>query len=176
MFLRNTKLARILVIGAAGCGKSQIINSFLHFAQLWGCKDRVGVFCPTGKVATLLRKYSEAMTWQSKLGYRTSTQKPLTDKKISYLKEYIKNLWIVIFDEVSMIGGNDWNTINTLFKRWSRSKEAYGGKNLIHFGDFNQLPPVFDTSLAVDLKRRDVPAVAREGITLFRKLHQNVFF
>ena len=78
------KPANMIIVGDAGCGKSRIIKAFLHFAKLWQCRDRIGCFTPTGKVAALLREHNDAGTWQSKLGITKDKNKALSEKKLAY--------------------------------------------------------------------------------------------
>ena len=87
-FLNNKQLAKIIVIGQVGSGKSRIIHSFLHFVELWNYKNRIGTFTPTRKVAALLRVHSNAGTWHSKLGIRQDSQGKISNKKKNFLQTY----------------------------------------------------------------------------------------
>lgn len=58
----------------------------------------------TGKTASLLRTYSKAGTWYSKLGKQFEGNPPTSRNKIFFLKNRWQTAWMVIVGEVSMVG------------------------------------------------------------------------
>lgn len=56
----------------------------------------------------------------------------------------LKDLELIIIDEVSILGSYTFALINERLQQIFTSKEMFGGKSIILFGDFYQLPPVGD--------------------------------
>lgn len=67
----------------------------------------------------------------------------LFSAKGSRLRRKIKNAKMLAIDEVSMISSKTLDTLNELLKGVKENDKPFGGIQLILFGDFLQLPPVF---------------------------------
>lgn len=67
----------------------------------------------------------------------------LFSAKGSRLRRKIKNAKMLAIDEVSMISSKVLDTLNELLKGVKENDKPFGGIQLILFGDFLQLPPVF---------------------------------
>ena len=101
----------------------------------------------------------------------------LSERKVKYLQTYLSCLWIIIFDELSMIGGKSQCTINDKLCKYTGNPEPYGGKHKISFGDYNQVLPVFDKSTAHDYmksKKSFAPKI-QQGLFLFRNNLRDCF-
>src|SRR5690606_4961069 len=64
----------------------------------------------------------------------------LTEKK--YLWDRLKDLKVIIIDEVSMLSPELFTSIDAILKTFKFSQEPFGGIQVIVTGDFFQLPPV----------------------------------
>lgn len=64
------------------------------------------------------------------------------------LQTDLKNIKLLVIDEVSMIGYKMWNQIDAAFKFAIPNGKPFGGVNLLFTGDFNQIPPVGDASIS----------------------------
>ena len=68
--------------------------------------------------------------------------KNFSSPKFSRLKRRIRMANMLAIDEISMISAKTFDLINELFKEVRKNKKAFGGLQIILFGDFLQLPPV----------------------------------
>lgn len=71
------------------------------------------------------------------------TEKNMVNKSKQRL---IRNMRILVIDEVSMISPGVLDYINTALKFYCRDNRPFGGKKVIFFGDLFQLPPVVTAS------------------------------
>ena len=67
---------------------------------------------------------------------------PLGRKKLLDLREKYKFLKIIIIDEMSMVGINDWNTFENYLQLIKEDDRPFGGVSILASGDLLQLPPV----------------------------------
>ena len=62
----------------------------------------------------------------------------MTEKK--YLWERMKNLKVLVIDEVSMLSPELFESIDAILRTFKFSTEPFGGVQVILVGDFFQLP------------------------------------
>lgn len=62
--------------------------------------------------------------------------------KFARLRRKIKTTNMLAIDEISMISAKTLDLLNELFQDIRKSKKAFGGMQVILFGDFLQLPPI----------------------------------
>ena len=115
-------------------------------------------FALTGCAAVLLE--CKAKTIHSWGGIGLANGEPIDVVKRVCKSKYKrlpwKNVDVLIIDEVSMMSKKLFDILNKIAQVVRKSKEPFGGMQVIFSGDFYQLPPVGDEE---DLK----------VVTLFRK-------
>lgn len=130
----------IFLTGAPGSGKTYVINKYIDYLKKHGIE--AAVTAPTGIAAS----HIGGTTIHSFLGIgiRESLNQydieNLTEKK--YIWDRLKNLKVLIIDEVSMLSPGLFKSIDAILKTFKFSHEAFGGIQVILVGDFFQLPPI----------------------------------
>ena len=143
----------IIITGPGGNGKSFIIKNLLADnpeCNFW-------MLAPTGVVAA---DYEGGSTWQRKLKYHMLT----LDYTLEYLMTHphdldtiLNSVWDfekpdgIIFDEFSMIKGQDICFIEYCCRRYFKSDLPWGGIPFLGAGDPAQLPPVDTDTCFYDL-------------------------
>lgn len=121
----------LFVTGKAGTGKSTLLK--LSQNQL-NNKSYV-VAAPTGVAALNV----SGVTIHRLFAFR----KGLNNNLDMYRPpEFIKDLDVLIIDEVSMVRADLLDMVDLALKRGKKSKLPFGGVQIILFGDLYQLPPV----------------------------------
>lgn len=143
----NTKQNRVIelikekkslfITGPGGTGKTFLIN---HIAKLFGNVEKTAL---TGCAAVLIGGATTIHSWAG-IG--------LGNKSIEYYVNGIRknrkllNRWretcILIIDEVSMMTAELFSLLNGIAKLIRNPNKAFGGIQLLLFGDLYQLPPV----------------------------------
>lgn len=139
--IRNTSQS-VFLTGKAGTGKT----TFLHYIRNHVDKNVI-VAAPTGVAAinaggvTLhslmqlpFEPYIPDYEGKKKLDFHFKLRK----SKIEMLRE----LELLIIDEVSMLRADTLDAIDYLLRRYRNSHEAFGGVQMLFIGDMFQLPPV----------------------------------
>lgn len=130
----------IFLTGAPGTGKTYVLNQYLDYLKTYGVQ--AAVTAPTGIAAS----HIGGMTIQSFFG--TGIKEELTQYDIEnlsekkYLWERMKNLKVLVIDEVSMLSPELFGSIDQLLQTFKFNSEPFGGIQVIVVGDFFQLPPV----------------------------------
>jgi PIF1-like helicase/Helix-turn-helix domain len=126
--------------GAAGSGKTFLVNRFIKHCHEHGIG--VAITASTGIAAT----HIGGMTIHSWSGM--GIRETLTQEDLEYIlaREYLMKRFaktsVLIIDEISMLGGNFLESLDTLLQRARVSPEPFGGIQILLVGDFFQLPPV----------------------------------
>lgn len=136
----------VFLTGKAGTGKT----TFLHYIRQ-NVDKNVVVAAPTGVAAinaggvtlhSLLQLPFEPFIpnfeGKKKLDYHFKLRK----SKIEMLRE----LDLLIIDEVSMLRADMLDAIDYMLRRYRNSQQAFGGVQILFIGDMFQLPPVVQTS------------------------------
>lgn len=133
----------IFVSGAAGCGKSYVIEQIVR--ALSKKQSRYQICAPTGVAAVNVR---------GKTLHRYFGLKPWIKSIEQYLsaprrKEHdVVRLDVLIIDEISMVSAEMFDLLDAICRLERGRKSAklsakpFGGLQLLIFGDFYQLPPV----------------------------------
>ncbi len=130
----------IFLTGAPGAGKTYVLNQYLDYLKKYGVS--AAITAPTGIAAS----HINGMTLHSFFGIgikESLTQydiENLTEKK--YLWDRIKNLKVLVIDEVSMLSPKLFTSIDSILRTFKFSSEPFGGVQVILVGDFFQLPPI----------------------------------
>jgi len=130
----------VFLTGAAGTGKTYLINRFIRNAREHGIV--VAVTASTGIAATHIGGMT-IHSW-SGMGIRDT----LTDEDIDTIvsREYLAKRFaktnILIIDEISMLSGLFLANLDRLLRSTRFSQEPFGGIQVVLVGDFFQLPPV----------------------------------
>lgn len=135
-----TMWKNVLLTGAAGSGKTFLINKFITFCHEHAIT--IAVTASTGIAATHIGGMT-IHSW-SGMGIRDT----LTDNEIEDLisREYLVKRFVttsvLIIDEISMLWGNFIASLDHLLQSARVSSEPFWGIQIIFVGDFFQLPPV----------------------------------
>jgi ATP-dependent exoDNAse (exonuclease V) alpha subunit len=130
----------VFIAGAAGSGKTFLVNKFINWAKNKG--KEVAVTASTGIAAT----HINGITVHSWSGIKV--RKSLTDKEIKkmierdYLREHIIHSDVLVIDEISMLHSFQLDLIDRVCKRFRQDVRPFGGLQVVLSGDFFQLPPV----------------------------------
>lgn len=132
----------MFISGPAGSGKTTIVQRFIDFLDAYyeGAFN-VAITASTGIAATLINGRT-IHSW-SGLGIDDS---PFDRKKMSgqmfNARLRIKEVDVLIIDEVSMLPGYLFTKLDAFMKYVRRNDKPFGGVQIVLLGDFMQLPPV----------------------------------
>lgn len=166
--------------GEAGTGKTFIIKKFNEIAI--SNQKNIKITALTGVAALLLD--CNACTIHSFCGIGTGkkTKEQLLFKintKKEVLKK-IKNIEILIIDEVSMMSLELFNKLNFIFKNIRKNYKLFGGIQIIFCGDFFQLPPVdsvnfcFESEEFNKLDVIELKTIFRQNDNVYKSLLNNI--
>lgn len=132
----------VLVTGAAGCGKTFLIN---HILKVY-CEEKIGITAMTGVAATLYEEGKTLHSWGG-IGLAKGSEEDIL-RNVRKNKKARAN-WtdsrMLIIDEVSMMTLELFEKLDYVARKLRKSENFYGGLQLILCGDFCQLPPVGST-------------------------------
>lgn len=150
----------VLLTGAAGAGKTYVLNQFIKRAKRRGLS--VAVTATTGLAATHLNG-TTIHAW-SGMGVHDEFDKKRLSKLSSSRQNLIDGADVLIIDEISMLHDFRLDIVDQILRHVRGKKVPFGGMQVILCGDFYQLPPV---------NRRD----SRSGsfVTQSEVWSQNVF-
>ncbi len=128
----------VLLTGAAGAGKTYILNRFIRRAKRQG--KSVAVTATTGLAATHLNG-TTIHAW-SGIGVHSEFDKHMANKIGKARQDLIKKADVLIIDEVSMLHDFRLDMVDEILRLVRDNPEPFGGVQVILCGDFYQLPPV----------------------------------
>jgi ATP-dependent DNA helicase PIF1 len=128
----------VLLTGAAGAGKTYVLNQFIRRAKQQG--KSVAITATTGLAATHLNG-TTIHAW-SGIGVYDEFTKQMASKMANSRKELIKKADILVIDEISMLHDFRLDMVDAVLQVVRSSQEPFGGMQVILCGDFFQLPPV----------------------------------
>ena len=123
----------IFVTGKAGTGKSYLLKYFRQSTH-----KRVLFTAPTGIAA--LNIYGE--TLHKAFGFDNLQSGP-PFKISNNQKKLLEKIDTLVIDEISMVRVDVFDYISKMLCEIMESEEAFGGKQIIVFGDLFQLPPIY---------------------------------
>ncbi len=128
----------VLLTGAAGTGKTYVLNKFIKRAKKQG--KHVAVTATTGLAATHLSG-TTIHAW-SGIGVHDTFDKHMRAKIAKTRQELIKRADILVIDEISMLHDFRLDMVDEILRHVRGNEQPFGGMQVVLCGDFFQLPPV----------------------------------
>lgn len=128
----------VLLTGAAGTGKTYVLNKFIKRAKKRGMS--VAVTATTGLAATHLNG-TTIHAW-SGIGVHDKVDKHMVGKLAKSRQELMRKADVLIIDEISMLHDYRLDMVDQVLRMVRAHEEPFGGMQVILCGDFFQLPPV----------------------------------
>lgn len=167
----------VLVTGSAGTGKSTLLEAL---RQTFG--DDLHITASTGIAAVSVSGVT-VHRWAG-INYDLSAQDAadMIVKRKGPAFHRIRTAKMLAIDEVSMVDASLMDTLDLIFRMVRRSKQPFGGIQMILFGDFLQLPPVKGSGFAfqskawasADIKTHRLTQVFRQKDEAFSNLLNQV--
>ena len=127
-----------LLTGAAGTGKTYLLNTFITQARKRGKK--VSVTATTGLAATHLGG-NTIHSW-SGIGVSDHLPNNFFERLSKTRRDVISKTDVLIIDEISMLHDFRLDMIDKVLRTVRENDRPFGGIQLVMSGDFFQLPPV----------------------------------
>lgn len=129
----------LFLTGKAGTGKTTFLRDVVRHT-----KKKCIVLAPTGIAAVNAGAMTIHSFFQFGLGpFVKGVIEPKSDFRIKKSKlELIRNLQLLIIDEVSMVRADLMDHIDVELRRIRRNSKPFGGVQLLMIGDLQQLPPI----------------------------------
>jgi len=128
----------VLLTGAAGTGKTYVLNKFIRRARKEG--KTIAVTATTGLAATHLNG-NTLHAW-SGIGVRDELGHGFFQKISKARRDTIMNTDILIVDEISMLHDFRLDMVEEIARTVRGGDRPFGGLQVVLCGDFFQLPPV----------------------------------
>jgi ATP-dependent DNA helicase PIF1 len=128
----------VLLTGAAGTGKTYLLNKFIRRAKKSG--KNVAVTATTGLAATHLNG-NTIHSWAG-IGIHDELPKKFFQKLSKQRKDIINKADILVIDEISMLHDFRLDMIDDVLQQVRGDSKAFGGMQVVLCGDFFQLPPI----------------------------------
>ncbi len=128
----------VLLTGAAGSGKTYLLNRFISRVRAKG--KAVAVTATTGLAATHLGG-ATIHAW-SGIGVHDALSPYLVGSLSKGRLDNLTKADVLIIDEISMLHDFRLDMINELLMQVRRSERPFGGMQVVLCGDFFQLPPI----------------------------------
>jgi ATP-dependent DNA helicase PIF1 len=124
----------VFITGRAGTGKSTLLN---HLS--WNTEKQVVICAPTGVAALNVGGQTIHSLFRLPIGLIADGEL----RQNAETRKLLNTIDTLVIDEVSMVNGDLLDAIDrSLRKARGRSAEAFGGVQVVMFGDPYQLPPV----------------------------------
>lgn len=132
--------ANVFLTGEPGSGKTFVTNQYTQYLKTH--KVGVAVTASTGIAATHIGGMT-VHSW-SGIGIKRNLSEYDVDRITANerIAKRVERTSVLIIDEVSMLSGELLNGIDRICREVKRSREPFGGIQIIFVGDFFQLPPV----------------------------------
>jgi len=141
----KTEQIRLIVSGQGGTGKSRVIDVLQRTvcAKTTSSTPTVVVAAPTGLAANNINGTTIHRVLCLPVGHgKPADYNRLNQEQIKTVRETLKNLQLLILDEVSMISSLTLLYIHLRLTEIMSDNQYFGGVSVVFFGDFLQLPPV----------------------------------
>jgi ATP-dependent exoDNAse (exonuclease V) alpha subunit len=124
----------VFITGRAGTGKSTLLN---HLS--WNTEKQVVICAPTGVAALNVGGQTIHSLFRLPIGLIADTDIQLNAE----VRKLLNTIDTVVIDEVSMVNADVVDAVDrVLRKARGRQFDAFGGVQIVMFGDPYQLPPV----------------------------------
>ena len=137
----------IVILGSAGCGKSYLIKMMEEYIKTNKKESKIYICSTTGISAFNIG----GMTIHSFTGIGTGELEiDALIRKVNRKKKYrdrIISTDILVIDEVSMLSAELFEKLNKICQSIRKSKQFFGGIQIILTGDLNQMCPVFNRNI-----------------------------
>lgn len=153
--------SNLFLTGKAGTGKT----TFLRNLHSWTHKQFI-ITAPTGVAAINAGGVTLHSFFQLPLGPFVPGSNPQQGESRIFFKlsrekkDIIKNLDLLVIDEISMVRADLLDAVDTVLRRYRSGYLPFGGVQLLMIGDLHQLPPV----------------AKREEWDLLRRYYESVYF
>ena len=127
-----------LLTGAAGTGKTHLLNTFIAQARDQGKK--VSVTATTGLAATHLGG-NTIHSW-SGIDVSDHLANNFFDRLSKMRREVITKTDVLVIDEISMLHDFRLDMVDQVLRGVRENDQPFGGIQLVMSGDFFQLPPI----------------------------------
>ena len=127
----------VFLTGPAGTGKTFTLNKIIEWAKE---KKNMAVTATTGCAAILIG--GQTLHSYLMIGLGKKSAEVLYKYMDAYTVNRLKKLNFLIIDEISMLNNDMFTKVSHLFCMIKRSREPFGGMQVLVSGDFCQLPPV----------------------------------
>ncbi|KYN05749.1 ATP-dependent DNA helicase PIF1 [Cyphomyrmex costatus] len=153
--LSNSENLRLYISGEGGTGKSFLIKTIRSWIKKYVEKD-TAITAPTGIAAFNIDGLTIHRLFQLPVEHgRTAKYKQLSDVVLKFIREELKNVALIIIDEVSMISNITLMYIHLRLTEIFNTDESdngwFGEKHILLFGDLLQLPPVHEEPPFIEL-------------------------
>ncbi len=130
----------VYLTGAAGSGKTHLLNQYISFLKEEGVK--VGITASTGIAATHMGG-ATIHSWAG-IGIKNYLDEWDLDALLQkqYLAKNFKKTKVLIIDEVSMLDHQRLDMVDRVCQGFKQNNLPFGGMQVILAGDFFQLPPI----------------------------------
>ncbi len=128
----------VFLTGAAGSGKTHVLNQFIKQAKAGG--KHVSVTATTGLAATHLGG-STIHAW-SGIGVHDQLPANFDEHLLKSRRDIIQATDVLIVDEISMLHDYRLDMVDAAARIARNDERPFGGIQVIMCGDFFQLPPV----------------------------------
>ena len=122
------------ITGSGGTGKSYVIQQIRE-----SIKDETIFVAPTGIAAVNIDGATIHSTF--KLSTNIHIHTPKINENVRSLFES-KNIKRIVIDEISMVRADVFTAIDMMLRNIRKTREAFGGLQVIAIGDFYQLSPI----------------------------------
>lgn len=128
----------VLLTGAAGTGKTYVLNQFVRHARAQG--KNVAMTATTGLAATHLNG-TTIHAW-SGIGVHDVLPRDHILKMGKQRKDIIQKTDVLVIDEISMLHDFRLDLVDDICRAVRDTDKPFGGLQVVLSGDFFQLPPV----------------------------------
>ncbi len=125
----------VFVTGVAGTGKSYLLD---HIRK--NSEKKISVTATTGIAAVNVK--GQTIHSFAGVGLAKGTKEQVYEDLRPKGEKRIKKCKILVLDEVSMMSDDLFEKLDYCFRKVREDERAFGGVQLVFFGDFLQLPPV----------------------------------
>jgi ATP-dependent DNA helicase PIF1 len=133
---------KVNVLSFAGVGKSTLINAIVQSnLRMWNSipgvdpsSAKVLICASTGKAAFNIGGTTLHQAFLLPLNQYAGPIPKLSDDKCNSLSSIMKDLKLVIIDEISMVSSDQLNQVNLRMQQIFRSNNYFGGKSVVVVG------------------------------------------